>query len=154
MNGNPTIALARTQALEIFESRYPVLFTRYAIRDGSGGAGMRRGGLGVILEFTIRRGEASASMLGERGRFAPFGVLGEKSAKSAKHTFLLSAEEYCPPHISKDEGIPMQTGDLLTLETPGGGGYGSPLDRSPELVLQDVKRGYYNRETAEGNTVC
>lgn len=149
INGNPTIALARTQALEIFESRYPVLFTRYAIRDGSGGAGMRRGGLGVIFEFQIRRGEASASMLGERGRFAPFGVLGGKAAKSAKHTFLLSGEEYHPPHISKDEGIPMQPGDILTLETPGGGGYGNPLNRTVDLVLRDVKRGYYSREVAE-----
>ena len=43
----------------------------------------------------------------------------------------------------------MQPGDLLTLETPGGGGYGDSLDRSPELVLQDVKREYYDRETAE-----
>ena len=149
INGNPTIALARTQALEIFESRYPVLFTRYTIREGSGGAGMRRGGLGVIFEFQIRRGEASASMLGERGRFAPFGILGGKSAKSAKHTFILQGEEYNPPHISKDEGIPMQAGDILRLETPGGGGYGNPTDRPPELVLQDVKRGYYDRDTAE-----
>ncbi len=149
INGNPTIALARTQALEIFESRYPVLFTRYSIREGSGGAGMRRGGLGVILEFKIRRGQASASMLGERGRFAPFGVLGGKSAKSAKHTFILSGKKYRPPHISKDEGIPMEPGDLLTLETPGGGGYGNPLDRPHELVSEDVKRGYYCTNVAE-----
>ena len=149
INGNPTIALARTQALEIFESRYPVLFTRYTIREGSGERGMRRGGLGVIFEFQIRRGEASASMLGERGRFAPFGILGGKSAQLAKHTFILQGEEYTPPHISKDEGIPMQAGDVLRLETPGGGGYGDPTDRPPELVLQDVKRGYYDRKTAE-----
>ena len=88
-------------------------------------------------------------MLGERGRFAPFGVLGGKAAQSAKHTFLLSGDEYHPPHISKDEGIPMQPGDILTLETPGGGGYGNPLNRAVDLVLLDVKRGYYSREVAE-----
>ena len=43
----------------------------------------------------------------------------------------------------------MLAGDILRLETPGGGGYGSPIDRPPELVLQDVKRGYYDRKTAE-----
>ena len=43
----------------------------------------------------------------------------------------------------------MQAGDVLRLETPGGGGYGDPIDRPPELVSQDVKRGYYDRETAE-----
>ncbi|MSS71892.1 MAG: hydantoinase B/oxoprolinase family protein [Candidatus Latescibacteria bacterium] len=148
INGNPTIALARTQALEIFESRYPILFTRYAIREGSGGAGMRRGGLGVIFEFQIRRGEASASLLGDRGRFAPFGVLGGRPAQMARHTFVLQGKDYCPPHITKDEGVPMQPGDLLRLETPGGGGYGDPLDRPSEQVLQDVRRGYYDQETA------
>jgi N-methylhydantoinase B len=149
INGNPTLALARTQALEIFESRYPVLFTRYAIRENSGGAGMRRGGFGVIFEFQIRRGEASASLLGDRGRFTPFGVLGGKSAKPARHTFVLQGQDYLPPHITKDEGVHMQTGDLLRLETPGGGGYGDPLDRPPERVLQDVMREYYDRETAK-----
>ncbi len=148
INGNPTIALARTQALEIFESRYPVLFTRYEIREGSGGAGMRRGGLGVVFEFQVRRGEASASLLGDRGRFAPFGVLGGKSAQPARHAFILQGEEYLPPHLTKDEGVPMRAGDMLRLETPGGGGYGDPLDRPPELVLRDVRRGYYDRETA------
>ena len=87
INGNPTIALARTQALEIFESRYPILFTRYTIREGSGGAGMRRGGLGVIFEFQIRRGEASASMLGERGAFCTLRDSGWEIRKIGKTHF-------------------------------------------------------------------
>ena len=69
INGNPTIALARTQALEIFESRYPVLFTQYAIREGSGGAGMRRGGLGVIFEFQIRPGRGKCLNAGRARTF-------------------------------------------------------------------------------------
>ena len=147
-NGNPTIAVARTQALEIFELRYPVLFTRYAIREGSGGAGKRRGGYGVIFEFQLRHGDASASLLGERGRFAPFGILGGQSAQSAEHVFTLQGEEYRPEHITKDEGVHMQAGDMLCLMTPGGGGYGDPFERPPALVLQDVRRGYYDRATA------
>ena len=128
-NGNPTIAVARTQALEIFEFRYPVLFTRYAIREGSGGAGKRRGGYGVIFEFQLRHGDASASLLGERGRFAPFGILGGQSAQSAEHVFTLQGEEYRPEHITKDENVHMQGGDMLCLMTPGGGGYGDPFER-------------------------
>ena len=144
-NGNPTIAVARTQALEIFELRYPVLFTRYAIREGSGGAGKRRGGYGVIFEFQLRHGDASASLLGERGRFAPFGILGGQSAQLAEHVFTLQGEEYRPEHITKDENVHMQAGDVLCLMTPGGGGYGDPFERPPALVLQDVRRGYYDR---------
>ena len=147
-NGNPTIAVARTQALEIFELRYPVLFTRYAIREGSGGAGKRRGGYGVIFEFQLRHGDASASLLGERGRFAPFGILGGQSAQLAEHVFTLRGEEYRPEHITKDENVHMQAGDMLCLMTPGGGGYGDPFERPPALVLQDVRRGYYDRATA------
>jgi N-methylhydantoinase B len=149
INGNPTLALARTQALEIFESRYPVLFTRYAIREGSAGAGFRRGGLGVVFEFQIRRGSASASLLGDRGRFAPFGALGGRPATPARHAFELKGDTYLPPHVTKDEGVHMVAGDVLRLETPGGGGYGDPLDRPPELVLEDVVRGYYDRQAAE-----
>lgn len=148
INGNPTIAVARTQALEIFEFRYPVLFTRYTIREGSGGAGERRGGYGVIFEFQIRDGNASASLLGERGRFAPFGILGGKSAQSAEHVFTLRGEEFRPEHVTKDENVHMEPGDVLSLRTPGGGGYGDPFDRPAALVLQDVRRGYYDRAAA------
>ena len=110
---------------------------------------MRRGGLGVVFEFEIRRGEASASLLGDRGLFAPFGVHGGKPAQVAKHTFTLQGESYRPEHLSKDEGVYMQSGDILRLETPGGGGYGSPFDRKVDAVLEDVRRGYYGRMVAE-----
>ena len=149
INGNPTLALARTQALEIFEARYPILFRQYTIREGSGGAGLRRGGFGVVFEFEIRRGEASASLLGDRGLFAPFGILGGKPAQVAEHSFVLQGEAYRPEHLSKDEGVYMQTGDVLRLETPGGGGYGNPLGRPSEQVLEDVRRGYYGRGVAK-----
>ena len=148
INGNPTLALARTQALEIFESRYPVRFLQYAIRDGSGGAGARRGGLGVVFEFQIIRGDASASLLGERGKFGPFGSGGGEPAQTASHTFTLSGNTYIPEHISKDEGVHMATGDSLCLQTPGGGGWGPPLERPPEAVREDVRLGYYDLSVA------
>ena len=147
-NGNPTIALARTQALEIFESRYPVRFVRYALREGSAGAGQRRGGFGVVLEFELCRGEASASILGDRGRFAPFGFDGGKPGMMARHTFYLNGEDYRPPHITKDEGVCLKKGDVLKLETPGGGGFGDPSRRDPKQVQEDVRRGYLTRESA------
>ena len=148
INGNPTLALARTQALEIFEARYPVRFLQYAIRDGSGGAGRRRGGLGVVFEFQIVRGTASASLLGERGKFGPFGYGGGTPAQTSSHLFNLGGKAYVPEHISKDEGVHMDTGDVLRLQTPGGGGWGSPLERPPEQVAEDVRRGYYGRGAA------
>ena len=147
-NGNPTIALARTQSLEIMEFSYPVLFTQYAIREGSAGAGERRGGCGVIIELELQRGEARASILGDRGCFAPFGLLGGRPAQTARHSFTLQGKTHTPEHVTKDEGVPMKAKDTLHLETPGGGGYGDPLQRSVELVQQDVRRGYYSRDVA------
>ncbi len=147
-NGNPTIALARTQALEIFESRYPVIFRRYALREGSAGAGRLRGGLGVIFEFELLRGTAVGSMLGERGRFAPFGILGGGPGQRARHTFVLEGRDYRPAHITKDEDVAMRPGDRLRLETPGGGGYGDPLDRPTAKVAGDVRQGYLDPAAA------
>jgi N-methylhydantoinase B len=48
-----------------------------------------------------------------------------------------------PEHLSKDQGIPMQAGDRVEVMTPGGGGYGDPLARSPEAIARDVRLGYY-----------
>ena len=55
-NGNPTLALAKTQSLEVLEGRYPVLFTRYALREESAGIGKHGGGFGVVLESSCAAG--------------------------------------------------------------------------------------------------
>ena len=102
-----------------------------------------------MFEFELTRGTASASLLGDRGKFAPFGVLGGGPAEKAVHTFTLGGETYVPEHISKDEGVHMEAGDTLCLRTPGGGGWGSPRDRKEADVREDVRRGYYDRTVAE-----
>ena len=102
-----------------------------------------------MLEFELLRGTASASLLGDRGRFAPFGVLGGGLAEKAVHTFRLGGETYVPEHISKDEGVHMEAGDTLCLRTPGGGGWGFPRDRKAHDVVEDVRLGYYSLTVAE-----
>jgi N-methylhydantoinase B len=62
---------------------------------------------------------------------------------------VLGGREYTPEHLTKDEGVSMSAGDMLRLETPGGGGFGDPRKRSPDLVAEDLKLGYYHRQTAE-----
>ena len=56
--------------------------------------------------------------------------------------------EYIPPHLSKDQDIKIQSGDTVRVSTPGGGGFGNPFDRDPQLVERDVKRGYYDQDQA------
>jgi N-methylhydantoinase B len=148
-NGCSTIGISKTTPLEVIEQLYPVLFEEYALAEGSAGAGRRRGGFGVRYTVALRRGEARASFVMDHGRFGPLGALG--GADGGVNTVLVrrDGEDYVPPHLSKDQDIPIRPGDRITVSTPGGGGFGSPLDRSAELVARDVARGYFTREQAE-----
>jgi N-methylhydantoinase B len=148
-NGCSTIGISKTTPLEVIEQLYPVLFEEYALAEGSAGAGRRRGGFGVRYTVALRRGEARASFVMDHGRFGPLGALG--GADGGVNTVLVrrNGEDYIPPHLSKDQDIPIRPGDRITVSTPGGGGFGSPLDRSAELVARDVARGYFTREQAE-----
>jgi N-methylhydantoinase B len=60
------------------------------------------------------------------------------------------SEAHIPKHLSKEQDVPMRAGDRVSVETPGGGGYGDPFQRWPELVLEDVRLGFYTtKEAAE-----
>ena len=75
-HGNAPISTATIPPVEILEAAYPVMFTRWALRPDSGGAGHSRGGLGAIYEIELLEEQADVFLFGERGRFAPPGVLG------------------------------------------------------------------------------
>ncbi len=147
-NGPASVANAKTPPVEVHEQRVPVLFLKYALREESAGAGRNRGGFGSITELTRRRGEAVCSFLGDRGKFAPRGILGGKDALKNRVAILRQSGEYIPQHITKDERVRLLAGEVIQISTPGGGGYGDPFERDPELVLRDVQREYYSAETA------
>ena len=74
-HGNNPISTATIPPLEILESLYPVMFTQWALRPDFGGAGRHRGGLGAIYEIeALADGDAEVFLLGERGKYPPFGV--------------------------------------------------------------------------------
>jgi len=147
-NGCSTIGISKTQPTEVLEQHYPVLFERYALREGSGGAGRTRGGFGVDYKIRVRRGEALLSFLMDHGRFGPPGLFGGKDGAPNEVTVHRGGGDYVSPHLSKDEDIRLVAGDSITVRTPGGGGYGDPLTRDPELVRRDVIRGYFPAEDA------
>jgi N-methylhydantoinase B len=148
-NGCSTIGISKTAPVEVMEQYYPVLFRRFAIHEGSGGAGMRRGGFGVHYEVELLRGEAKASFVMDHGRFGPPGVLGGGDGAPNVVKLHRGGTTTIPLHLSKDQGLRMQPGDRVEVMTPGGGGYGNPRDRDPALVAQDVRRGYYTAEQAK-----
>jgi N-methylhydantoinase B len=55
---------------------------------------------------------------------------------------------YVPPHLSKDQDIHLDEGDVVAVSTPGGGGFGSPEEREPRLIERDLSCGYYTAEEA------
>ncbi len=148
-NGCSTIGISKTQPAEVLEQHYPILFEHYALRERSGGAGLTRGGFGVDYKVHLRRGEALLSFLMDHGRFGPPGLFGGRDGAPNDVVVERQGTAYRSPHWSKDEDIRMSAGDSVHVRTPGGGGYGDPFRRDPELVRRDVARGYFTVEDAE-----
>ena len=142
-NGCSTIGISKTTPIEVMEQYYPVLFEEYSIHEGSGGAGEHRGGFGVNYKIRIRRGEARASMVMDHGRTGPQGMLGGSAGGLNKVRLFRAGKPYDPPHLSKDQDITLQAGDLIEVSTPGGGGYGNPQARTIEAIEEDLAHGYY-----------
>ena len=147
-NGCSTIGISKSQPVEVLEQYYPVLFRRFALREGSGGAGAQRGGFGVHYEVELLRGEARASFVMDHGRFGPPGVLGGGDGAPNVVRVHRGGETFVPEHLSKDQDIALGPGDRVEVMTPGGGGYGDAWARDPALVARDVGRGYYTAEEA------
>lgn len=148
-HGNNPISMATIPPAEILEAAYPVMFTQWALRPDSAGAGDKRGGLGVIYEIEAldERG-ADVFLLGERGKFAPFGVNGGGAAALNRFSWTKDGATHEPPLVSKVTNVKIAKGDRVRLETPGGGGWGDPMLRDPALVARDVRLGYVTAEKA------
>jgi len=147
-NGCSTIGISKAPPVEIMEQQFPVLYHRYALREGSGGAGHHRGGFGLDYEIELRRGEATASFVMDHGRFGPPGVLGGGDGRPNSVVVTQSGKSMVPEHLSKAQDIPLKPGDRVRVGTPGGGGYGDPFTRDPIAVAEDVRLGRYTSDEA------
>jgi N-methylhydantoinase B len=148
-NGCSTIGISKAPPVEIMEQAFPVLYHRYALREGSGGAGYHRGGFGLEYEVELRHAEARASFVMDHGRYGPQGVLGGKDGAVNQVTVWRDGEAHTPPHLSKQQDIPLTSGDRVVVATPGGGGYGDPFKREPQAVLLDVMLERYSLAQAK-----
>lgn len=149
------ISNASNQPVEIFEEKYPWLVETYRLHEGAVGAGKHRGGLGTVLRFELRRGEATVSGTGDRSVTPPYGVSGGDPGGRSHYKIrrsdeekLRSVTEHGSDSPTKFGNIPMSEGDVVEVATSGGGGYGDPTERDPEVVRRDVENGYISRATA------
>ncbi|WP_341911074.1 hydantoinase B/oxoprolinase family protein [Ferrovibrio terrae] len=147
-HGNAPISMATIPPLEILEAAYPVMFTEWSLRPDSGGAGRNRGGLGAVYEIELLEEEADLFLFGERGKYAPPGVLGGKPALRNRFVYPKDGKGVEPPMVSKLHDVTLKKGDRIRLETPGGGGYGPAAERTAERINEDLRLGYITEEGA------
>jgi N-methylhydantoinase B len=133
---------------EFLDSVYPVRLRRYAIHCDTGGPGRWRGGCGIVREVEVLAPEAIVSVRIDGVENPPWGVAGGKSGGPGRIVINPgTADERIIPPIS--DGTIVKRGDVIRLETGGGGGWGHPFDREPDRVLDDVLGGFVSREAAE-----
>ncbi|MBI2876243.1 MAG: hydantoinase B/oxoprolinase family protein, partial [Candidatus Tectomicrobia bacterium] len=117
--------------IEALEYTYPFRVQRYEIRRGSGGAGRWRGGDGIRRDMELLHG-AQVTILSDRRKFAPYGLAGGQPGLPGCNRLIRQGEEQeLPGKIS----LAVQAGDVISLCTPGGGGYGG------EAASQDPRYG-------------
>lgn len=161
-----TESLIKNNPVEVMENKVPVVhIDKLTLRQDSGGCGEYRGGLGVRRDYRFT-GTGNALSVNHKTR-EPGWAIGEGSP-GAKGAVVLSLEDEWEdrleivvdntddyPEADKNEkwvGMmrgEFHDGEVVSNRTGGGGGYGHPFDRDPELVREDVIDGYVSREAAE-----
>jgi len=106
--------------LEALEHYLPLKITRYALRRGSGGKGFRRGGEGIIREYVFSV-PTRVSVISERRMFPPYGLRGGGSGRRGRNLLISRGRRRT---LGSKVNLKAQPGDILRIETPGGGGYG------------------------------
>jgi len=138
---------SRNLPAEFAETRFPLLVERLALRTDSGGPGERRGGLGYDKTFRVLQ-DAYVLSTADRSILRCYGVAGGKAGGPFQVTINPGTPgERQVPGMADDE--PVRAGDVWHVVTTGGGGWGDPLEREPELVRLDVVRGLVSPEAAE-----
>ena len=133
--------------VEFLELAYPVRLRAYGVVRDSGGAGRYRGGCGIVREYEILAEEAMFGIRIDSVKNPPWGIAGGKSGGPGRAVVNpgTAQERHLPP---LSDGHTLRYGDILRIETGGGGGHGHPFDRPPEDVLEDVLGGFVSQDTA------
>jgi N-methylhydantoinase B len=147
INGcDASLGFLRTTPVESLETEVPIVVRRFDLVAESAGAGRYRGGFGVRLDFQVWSPEAIVTARGmERLRFQPWGVLAGHAG--ATGSVVLNPGTPGERPIAKIDVLTLDPGDVLSIRTPGGGGYGNPLERPAAEVLADVRAGLLSVET-------
>jgi len=132
--------------VETLEARYPIRVEEYALRPDSCGPGEHRGGLGLIRQYRLLADEAVLQLRADRTENPPYGLFGGgRAAPSLNILDPGGSAEALPSKVTRT----LRGGEVIRHEQAGGGGYGDPLSREPELVAADVADEKISRAFAE-----
>jgi N-methylhydantoinase B/oxoprolinase/acetone carboxylase alpha subunit len=126
--------------IEMVEATMPLTIARYGLRPGSGGAGQYRGGLGLAREWRVDSARCLFTANMDRFDHAPYGLAGGGPAATGRLTLIRDGVE--TPIPPKTDNLDLRQGDVVRLETSGGGGFGPPERRAREAVSRDKRLGY------------
>ena len=126
--------------VEMVESELPLTITEYGLLPNTGGAGQYRGGLGLVREWRIDCPAAVFTANLERFKFRPYGLSGGEAGAPGQLLHVRDGVTQALP--SKIGNLRLQRGDLIRLETSGGGGFGLPSARTADAMVEDNSQGY------------
>ena len=126
--------------IEVIEGEYPLAVEEQALRPGSGGDGAHRGGLGFRRAYRVLAPDVTLTSMLERRVVPPYGLAG--GAAAVPYRITLNPGTPGERAVKGKETVRLAEGDLVLIETCGGGGYGVPADRSPALTARDRLEGY------------
>ena len=122
--------------IEELETEIPLYVRRYELIEGSAGAGRTRGGLGVRRDMEFYDHESRFSVLSDRATGRPWGLFGGRPGTTAEYVMYPDTDDEL--HVGSKSTTKLRPDGVASIRTPGGGGYGDPLERPAEKVLEDV----------------
>ena len=133
--------------LELQETQLPMRIEEFSLRADSGGAGRFRGGMGFRKAYRML-GSCQLQTNLDRTKFPPWGAQGAGEGQPGRFSILRAATGETRA-VGKEKGLELAPGDLFTVETGGGGGYGPASDRSLVAIQRDLDAGYVTPAAAE-----
>ena len=130
--------------IEETELNYPVRINGLALVEDSDGPGRFRGGLGLRKDYRFDR-HTTFTILADRDRAGPWGAFGGHDGSIAEYVLIRAGAE---TRLGSKSTVELEPGDVISVRTCGGGGYGPPEERDPERVLRDVLEGKVSPERA------
>ena len=124
-------------SVEMIEQDYPIRINQYGLVPDTGGAGQYRGGLALMREYESLHDGALLNVRSDKRDFPPHGLFNGKNGKPSKNILNPDSKHKILP-VLMTEVETLNRGDVFRHIMAGGGGYGDPLKRTPELVLKDV----------------